>query len=51
MNEGGKKYSKPLLPGELVNSGFEHGIKKTVNGRNLTMTLLLWGSENEYNMR
>jgi len=34
-----------------VNSGFEHAIKEILNGTNLTMTLLLWGSENKYYMR
>jgi len=51
MNDREKNTAKHLLPRELVNSGFEHAIKETMNGRNLTMTLLLWGSENKYYTR
>ena len=51
MNDRGRHTAKHLLPRELVNSGFEHAIKEILNGRNLTMTLLLQGSENKYNMR
>jgi hypothetical protein len=51
MSDRGKNAAKHLLPRELVDSGFEHAIKEIMNGRNLTMTLLLWGSENKYCMR
>ena len=51
MDDRGKNTAKHLLPRELVNSGSEHAIKEILNGRNLTMTLLLWGSENKYYMR
>jgi hypothetical protein len=50
MNDRGKNTAKCLLPRELVNSGY-HAIKARVNGRNLTMTLLLWGSENKHYTR
>jgi len=51
MSDRGKNAAKHLLPRELVDSGFEHAIRERMNGRNLTMTLLQWGSENKYCMR
>ena len=50
MNDRGKNTAKHLLPRELVSFGFECAIKEILNARNLTMTLLLWGSEDKYYM-